>query len=350
MQCTDEIEKLYLRVVALHQDIDTLRQPLVDIKAVITEIKKCLDLPGTIAKDLKRLRTLASALNEVVQPLEWVPGQLGTTCKAVHKALSPLIEPKGRGVLDQMIKTTEEVEKAFCKIKQYIEKVEPLVDKSLKAINEVRDDVISLEQKLAALVEHYKRIAPSAETLECVRTLNRYIDQLDSVVLDLKNRLEKAIEPLSAVLNQIMSVLDPVAAIAQQIAQALKQIDIKPINDLIKQVNQYKQKIQDFKRKVVSKIEAAVRVAFKKFGLDIDAIDKLIGQLIDSALKPLRKVMDDLSAKMTRMLNQITTLLSNMLPLDFMRQIITAIETFRDNVQRELDRIAGSACKSVLQA
>lgn len=350
MQATDEIDRLYKRIVSLHLDIDSLRQPLVDIKSVITEIKKITDLPGTVAKDLKKLRTVASALNEIAQLLEWVPGQLGATCKTAHKLLSPLVEPAKRGLLDKMITTTEEVDQALGKIKQYLEKIEPLVDKSLKAINTVRDEVIALEQKVAGLVEHYKRLPPSPETLECVRTINRYIDQLVQVVEDLKAHFEKAIEPLNAILNQIKQALDPVAAIAQQVTQALKQIDIKPINDLIKQVNLYKKKIQDFKKKVVSKIEAVVRRAFKKFGLDIDAIDKLIGRLIDSALKPIRKLMDDLSTRINSILSQIAALITKLLPLDQLSQIVSALETFRDNLQRELDCIAGSACKSVLRA
>ncbi|MCW8943564.1 MAG: hypothetical protein OQL27_02255 [Sedimenticola sp.] len=350
MQNTDEIEKLYHRIVSLHKDIDTLRQPLLDIKSVITEIKKIVDLPGTVAKDLKKLRTLVSALNEVVQLLEWVPGQLGTTCKAVHRLLSPLVEPATKGVLDELINTTEQMDKAMTKIKQYLEKVEPYIDKSLKAINGVRDEVIALELKMAELVEHYKRIAPSAETIECVRTINRYIDQLEGVVLKLKAQFESAIQPLSAVLSQIRKALDPIAALAEQITHVLKQIDIKAINDLIRQVNQYKKKIQDFRKKVVSKIEAVVRAAFKKFGIDIDAIDKLISKLINSALKPLRHVIDDITAKVTNMLSQISTMLEKLLPLDQLNQIVSAVESLRDDLQRELDRIAGSACRSVLRA
>ncbi|TVO71465.1 hypothetical protein [Sedimenticola selenatireducens] len=346
---TDEIEKLYQRIVLLHQDVDTIRQPLLNIKSIIDEMKKLLDLPDTIAKDLKKLRTVILALNEITQLLEWVPGQLGSACKAAHNLLSPLVSPTNKGVLDKMIKTTEDMDKMASRIKQYLEKVEPLVNKGLEELNALRGRVISLEEKLAELVEHYKRIPPSADTVACVHEINHALDQLDQSVQEIKNQFNKAIQPLVMVLQTIKNTLDPIADLAQKITQLLKQIDIKPINDLIRQVNQCRKKIEDFRKKVVSKVEAVVKAAFKRFGIDIDAVDKLIRGLIDSVLKPIRKFIDQICDSINGMLEQLTRMIDGMLPVDQLKQIIATLETWRDKLECELDKLAGSTCKSVLK-
>ena len=350
MQNTDEIEKLYNRIVSLHQGIDTVRQPLLDIKSVIDEIKKLLDLPGTIAKDLKKLRTLISAVNEVMQLLEWIPGQFGTTCKTVHNLLSPLVAPPKKAILDKLIKSADDMSEVASQIKTYLEKIEPPINKALKEVNTVRDKVIYLEDNMAALVEHYKRVPPSEETMVCVRSINSYIDQYEKNIKVIEDQFDQAIRPLYKVLAEVKKYLDPVANIAQQITNVLKQIDIKPINDFICQVNKYKKKIADFRKKVVSKFEWAVKRAFSRFGIDIDAIDKQIQKLINSALKPLRNLIEQITNKINGLLSQIKSMLAKMLPVDQLQQIVTMLENMRDNFERELDKLAGSACKSVLKA
>ncbi len=348
MHNTDEIEKLYQRVVTLHRDIDTIRQPLLNIKSVIDDIKKLLDLPATIARDLKKLHLLICALDEVMRLLDWVPGQFGSTCKIVHNLLSPLITPPKKAILDNLIQGAEEMDGAAKKIKAYLEKIEPPINQAIKEINTVHDKVVGLESTLAELVEHYKRLPPSPETIACVRAVNGYIDQFEQQVQKIKAQFDQVIAPLKDLLQSIESYLQPIADIANQVTNVLKMLDIKPISDLIRQVNQYKKKIEDFRKKVIAKFEWAVKKAFKQFGIDIDAINREISKLIDSALKPLRNFINQILNTLNNMLNRVTGMIEKLLPLDQLQKVLDTLRALRDSLQRELDKLAGTVCKAVL--
>jgi hypothetical protein len=71
--------------------------------------------------------------------------------------------------------------------------------------------------------------------------------------------------------------------------------------------------------------------------------------LIDSVLQPMRQFIDQICNSINTMLEQLTEKIEGMLPVDQLKQIIATLETWRDTLECELDKLAGSTCKSVLK-